>query len=357
MELLAGDRLGKYEIVGRLAAGGMAEVYLARSIGVGGFAKTVALKRMLPDLAQEPGFREMFMHEASIAARLNHANIIQIFDFAEERGELYLAMEFVHGVTLRQLLRDVQKPPPNSNARVFIPPMLAAHIGRCIARALAHAWEAPDENGQPSKLIHRDVSPHNILLSYDGDVKLADFGIARPADRRTSVGTIKGKLVYMAPEQITGGQLDARTDVFALGIVMHETATNSARSLFEAADQRAIMEAIHRKQIIPPDRMDPDFPKGFSSVILKALERDAAKRYQSAAELADALGDCIHRESKSPLDFDLASFMRTIYGAPPAVRGLRAATTPPSPAPSASGCTEKSSLPDSELARRGDDPH
>lgn len=365
MELLSGDRLGKYEIVGRLAAGGMAEVYLARAIGVGGFAKTVALKRMLPDLAQEPGFREMFMHEASIVSRLNHANIVQIFDFAEERGELYLAMEFVHGVTLRQLLRDVVKPPARADQngpRMFIPPMLAAHIGRGIARALAHAWQAPDENGQPSRLIHRDVSPHNVLLSYDGDVKLADFGIAKPVDRRTSVGTIKGKLVYMAPEQITGGTLDARTDVFALGIVLYETATNRQRALFEGASQREVMQAIHKRQIPPPDRMDPDFPKSFSAVILKALERDPEKRFQSAAELADALGECIHREARSPQDVDLGAFMRQVYGEPQPVRGLRPVSQPPTPAPAppnkaSEAVTPQPSPAEREVARISNDPH
>ncbi len=336
----------------------MAEVYLARSIGVGGFAKTVALKRMLPDLAQEPGYREMFMHEASIVSRLNHANIVQIFDFAEERGELYLAMEFVHGVTLRQLVRDVFKPPARAGepgAKLLIPPMLAAHIGRGIARALAHAWQVPDESGQPSRLIHRDVSPHNVLLSYDGDVKLADFGIAKPVDRRTSVGTIKGKLVYMAPEQIAGGTLDARTDVFALGIVLYETATNRQRSLFEGGSQREVMQAINKRQIPPPDRMDPDFPKSFSDVIMKALEREPAKRFQSATELADALGECIHKEAKSALDVDLSAFMHQIYGETPPIRGLRPISQPPAPAP-----PEQKPAPNPielELARRADDPH
>ena len=358
MELLSGDKLGKYEIVGRLAAGGMAEVYLARSIGVGGFAKTVALKRMLPDLAQEPGYREMFMHEASIVSRLNHANIVQIFDFAEERGELYLAMEFVHGVTLRQLVRDVFKPPARAGepgAKLLIPPLLAAHIGRGIARALAHAWQVPDDSGQPSRLIHRDVSPHNVLLSYDGDVKLADFGIAKPVDRRTSVGTIKGKLVYMAPEQIAGGALDARTDVFALGIVLYETATNRQRSLFEGASQREVMQAINKRQIPPPDRMDPDFPKSFSDVVMKALERDPPKRFQSAAELVEALSECIHREARSPQDVDLSAFMRQVYGEAPPIRGLRPITQPPVSVP-----VEQRPQPSPaaiELARRADDPH
>lgn len=344
MELLAGDRLGKYEVLGRLAVGGMAEVYLARSLGHGGFAKTVALKRMLPELAGEPGFVEMFMQEAAVAARLSHPHVVQIFDFAEEAGELYLAMEFVHGVTLRALQKDALARPASSGLR--IPPLLAAHLARCVARALAYAWQVPDERGEPSHLIHRDVSPHNILLSYEGDAKLADFGIAKPADRDTSAGLLKGKLLYMAPEQLRGEPLDARSDLFALGIVLYESAMGLRKPLFDAGTEDAVKKAVFERRVVPPDRMDSAFPRSLSQVIMKALERDREKRFSGAAELADALGEAIHREAKGPQDYDLVAFLRRLYGEPKPIR------TPALPAEAEA----KRRAGTSEFNRRGDDP-
>ncbi len=320
MELLAGDRLGKYEILGRLAAGGMAEVYLARILGHGGFAKVVALKRMLPSLSCEAGFREMFMQEASLAARLSHPHVVQIFDFAEEQGELYLAMEYVHGVTLRKLHAD-SLARHRADPRMRVSPLLAAHIGRAVGKALGHGWTVAGEDGRPLHLIHRDVSPHNILVSYDGDVKLADFGIAKPAERNTSVGLLKGKLLYMPPEQLVGGPLDARSDVFALGIVLYEAALGLERPLFDAGREAAVRQAVRERLITPPTRVDPDFPPQISAAIMKALEREPSKRFQTADEFADALSEALHREAASPHDFELAPLMRRLYGDPPPIRG------------------------------------
>ncbi|MGI5860681.1 MAG: serine/threonine-protein kinase [Myxococcales bacterium] len=356
MELLAGDRLGKYEVVGRLAAGGMAEVYLARSLGHAGFSKPVALKRMLPELACEHGFREMFMQEAAVAARLSHPNIVQIFDFAEEQGELYLAMEYIHGVTLKQLNSESYTR-GKTEPELRLSPLIAAAICRGVARGLAHAWQVPDEQGRPSHFIHRDVSPHNILLSFEGDVKLADFGIARPAERRTSVGLLKGKLLYMAPEQILGGDLDARTDVFALGIVLYEAAMNLRKPLFDASDEGSVKQAVQARRVVPPARMDPDFPKGLSAVIMKALERDPADRFQSAFEFADALGEVIHREAKGPGDYDLQGFMRRFYNEPPALRALwAAASAAPRAQAGVAVAAQVPALLGSGPAVKGDDP-
>ncbi len=322
MELLPGDRLGKYEIVGRLAAGGMAEVYLAMVLGHGGFAKPIALKRMLPSHAAEPGFREMFMREASVAARLNHPHIVQIFDFAEESGELYLAMEFVPGVNLKILLADSLTRFSTDGQPLRIPPLLAAHICRCVAQALSYAWNVPNEHGQASLLVHRDVSPHNILVSYEGGTKLADFGIARPANLQTSAGVLKGKLCYMAPEQLADQHLDARTDIHALGIVLYEAALGLHKPLFYRDSTESIQLAIRAREVISPIRINPHFPLSLSEIIMTALEREPANRFQSASEFADALGECIHREAKSPLDYDLPSFMRRLYGDPPPIKGL-----------------------------------
>jgi serine/threonine-protein kinase len=345
VELLVGDKLGKYEVLGRVAAGGMAEVYLARSVGHGGFAKTVALKRMLPELASDPGFRDMFMQEAAVAARLSHPHIVQIFDFAEDAGELYLAMEFVHGVTLRTLQKDALAQPAGAGLR--IPPLLAAHVARCVARALAYAWQVPNDQGEPTHLVHRDVSPHNILLSYEGDAKLADFGIAKPAERHTSAGTLKGKLLYMAPEQLAGQPLDARCDLFALGIVLYETAMNLRKPLFDAGGEEGVKRAVAERLVVPPERMDPEFPRALSQVIMKALERDRDQRYASAAELADALGEAIHLEAKGPQDHDLVAFLRRLYGEPPPIRGASRAPAGPQ---------NRTGAAPSELERGGNDP-
>ncbi len=349
----SGNRLGKYEIVERLAAGGMAEVYLAKVIGLAGFSRPIAIKRILPHLMDEPGFREMFLQEAAIAARLNHPHVVQVLDFAEEAGELYLAMEFVHGVSLKCLHSySLEKHSAERNPALLIHPLLAAHICRCIAQALDHAWTATDEQGNALHLIHRDVSPHNILLSYQGGAKLADFGIAKPAHENTSVGTVKGKLRYMSPEQMMGDPLDARTDVYSLGIVLYETALNLQNPLFDGGSQESVLYAIQSRKVAPPVRVQPGFPQQLSAVIMQSLERDPKKRFASAAEFADALGKCIHREATGPEDYDLPAFMRRLYGDIPSIGELIASlgsrssfqSLPALPATEALPCKENAIL-------------
>ncbi len=319
MELLPGDRLGRYEIVRRLAAGGMAEVYLAKSLGHAGFVKPIALKRILPNQVSEPEYRDMFLREAAFAARLNHTNIVHVFDFSKEQDELYLAMEYIHGVNLQKLHNDsIRRFSETGDPAFHIHPMLAANICRCVCRALHHAWNVLDENGQPLHLIHRDVSPQNILLSYEGDIKLADFGIARPAELTTSVG-IKGKLRYMSPEQALGRKLNAGTDIFSLGIVLYETALGLPSHLFHSDSRESILDAVINRPIDPPVVVNSNFPPLLSRVIAKALERDPQKRFQTAIEFVEALEESIQQESKSAQDYDLASFVQRLYGKPCAV--------------------------------------
>ncbi len=295
MDFCSGKIWGGYEIVSRIAVGGMAEVYRARRRGSAGFCKEVALKRMRPEFAGRPEFRRMFEREAWIAARLNHPNLAQAFDLVEEAGELALAMEFVPGCSLRRLTaaaRGGRGLCPESRTHAL---WLAAHIAWNAAEALDHAWNARDESGAPLRLIHRDVSPHNLLISRQGTVKLIDFGIARPLGEESDAGVVKGKLRYMAPEQVVGGRLDARTDLFSLGIVLYESALGLSRPLFDAESESRARAALLEREIIAPSRIDEAFPEELSALIMKALERDPERRFDSARAMARALKSLIER--------------------------------------------------------------
>ena len=295
MDFCSGKSWGGYEIISRIAVGGMAEVYRARRRGSAGFCKEVALKRMRPEFAGRSEFRRMFEREAWIAARLNHPNLAQAFDLIDESGELALAMEFVSGCSLRRLTaaaRGGRGLCPESRTNAL---WMAAHIAWSAAEALDHAWNARDESGAPLRLIHRDVSPHNLLLSRMGTVKLIDFGIARPLGEESDAGVVKGKLRYMAPEQIVGGQLDARTDLFSLGIVLYESALGLSRPLFDAESESRARAALLEREIVAPSRIDEAFPEELSALIMKALERDPARRFDSARSMARALKSLIER--------------------------------------------------------------
>src|SRR5580658_10408740 len=211
-------RLGPYELLQRIATGGMAEVYLARRGGPHGFQKIVAVKRILPQLARDPDFTAMFVDEARVCARLGHPNIVQVFDFGEHAGDLYMAMEYVDGTTGARLIRAA------AAADEELPLDVSLHIALSILRGLEYAHAARDEEGLPLALVHRDVSPGNVLIDRSGAVKLTDFGIARATEvePRTEAGQLKGKLGYMSPEQVVGRDLDSRSDIFTVGIVLAE---------------------------------------------------------------------------------------------------------------------------------------
>ena len=229
MTLAAGTPIGKYVVRRKLAEGGMAEIYLAAALGPEGFEKDVVIKRVRPGLAGDPEFVKMFIAEARVASRLNHANLVHIFDFDKHQDTYYLAMEYVRGHSLFELRRRCQE------RGVAIPPILVAQIGTEVARGLAYAHRLT-ENGQSLGLVHRDVTPHNVLLSFDGAVKLTDFGIAKAGGRATTSGMLKGKFAYMSPEQARGDAVDARTDVFALGVTLWELLTGAR--LFEGDGRR-----------------------------------------------------------------------------------------------------------------------
>ncbi len=304
MTLQAGTPIGKYVVRRKIAEGGMAEIYLASSVGPEGFEKEVAIKRIRAYLATDPGFVEMFISEARLASKLNHANVVQIFDFDKHEDTYYLAMEFVRGHSLwdvRRRSKELMAP---------MPPTLAAHIGAEVARGLAYAHRLTDR-GRLLNLVHRDVTPHNVLLSFEGAVKLTDFGVAKAGNSQTAAGVLKGKFAYMSPEQSRGEPVDARTDVFALGIVLWEMLTGGR--LFDGETDVAVLRAVQDRVIPPPGRLNPDVPADLDAVVMKALDRDLKSRFGSAAELERALAEAVFRTARSLEDRDVGAYLRQLF--------------------------------------------
>jgi eukaryotic-like serine/threonine-protein kinase len=281
--------LGPYELLQRIATGGMAEVYLARRAGPHGFQKVVAVKRILPQLAQDPDFVAMFVDEARVCARLAHPNIVQVFDFGEHDGELYMAMEYVDGTTAARLVRAA------ASRGEDVPLEAALYVALSVLRGLDYAHNARDDDGRPLDLVHRDVSPGNVLIDRSGAVKLTDFGIARAAEieRRTDAGQLKGKLGYMSPEQVVGRELDARSDLFTVGIVLAELVM--LRPLFSGASEIDVLTRIRDADVGALDRAAARVPDDVRAVLYRALARDKALRYPTAAAFAEAIDEILRR--------------------------------------------------------------
>jgi serine/threonine-protein kinase len=274
-EVLAG-----YELEERIGIGGMAEVFRACRIGPGGFAKQVALKRVLPDLGRDPQFVRMFLEEARLQAQLSSPGLIQVFDFGEQAGTYFMVMEYVDGADLGALLAAVGP----------LEPGLGAYLGRQLCGALADVHRATDATGQPLGIVHRDVTPGNILLSRDGHVKLGDFGVAKARARsvRTERGAIKGKLAYLSPEQVRGDEVDARTDVYGLGLVLFEVLTGSR--YLDGASDAELLRAAGRPVFRAPSAVRPGIPPVLDDVLRRALAVEPERRYPSASQFEEALG-------------------------------------------------------------------
>jgi eukaryotic-like serine/threonine-protein kinase len=270
------DRIGRYEVAGVLASGGMAEILLGRVKGPSGFDRPVVLKRILPHLARQSAFVDMFLDEARIIARIHHPNVVDVHELGKIDGELFMVMEYLEGESVssleRRLIRQNQP----------LEPRLAAFIVAEACAGVHAAHELRDDHGVLLEVVHRDVSPQNVFLTYAGGVKLLDFGIAKTSDRiaRTEVGQLKGKLDFMAPEQCKSERLDRRTDVFALGIVLYELLTQ--RRLFKRPSAAGTVQAILNEPIVPPSRLAPDCPESLTRICLRALERDPDKRFPTA---------------------------------------------------------------------------
>ncbi len=321
--------LGKYTLIRKLATGGMAEVFLARADGPMGFAKKCVVKRILPHFNDDPRFIEMFLGEARLAAELNHPNLVQIFDFGEADGQYYLAMEYIDGANLRvlnQATRRVQGP-------MSLP--LAARLIALAAEGLHFAHELRNEQGEFLNLVHRDISPDNILVARNGSVKVVDFGIAKASTQPhlTKSGMIKGKIAYMPPEQLAREPLDRRADLFALGIVFYELVTGGMP--FDATSEVSIIQAImSQKPLEKPTVYRPDCPPDLEAIVNKCLEKDRDRRYASCVELQADLEAFIKRSGETVGTREVAQLVATVLEneanttAPNAVVSGLDATTP-----------------------------
>ena len=268
------EQVGKYQLVRKLATGGMAEVFLAKATGPMGFEKTLVLKRILVERAEDDAFIQMFLSEARLAARLTHPHIAQIFDFGKDADTYFLTMEYVDGPSLRAVVRRA------GAGGMPLPPCVCAWLvsRACEGLAFAHDFADPD-TGQPLGLVHRDVSPDNLLLSRQGTVKVVDFGIAKATGHgdKTRSGIIKGKLAYMPPEQIRARELDRRVDVYALGVVLYELLTGQRP--YTSSSEAGLMQAILFEQPVPAARLRPELPRALRRILGKALAKDRDERY------------------------------------------------------------------------------
>jgi serine/threonine-protein kinase len=302
------ERLGRYELVRKIATGGMAELFLARSSGPGGFEKRCAVKRILPQHAGDAEFLRMFLNEARVAAMFDHPNIVQIFDHGtdENTGQHFIAMELVNGLDLRQLLRLARE------QGLDVPPELAAYMMAQALDGLAYAHEFRDPAGVPLNVVHRDVSPQNILVSYDGSLKLVDFGIVKvnAQEGHTQTGLLKGKVAYMSPEQAAGEPIDGRADVFAIGVCLYELITGVKP--FRGTTEIMTLKAILDQEPQPLTHFVPECPVGIEAAIDRALRKAPSQRFASARDFQIELLSVL-RSCPVPLDRHvLAQFVRSV---------------------------------------------
>jgi serine/threonine-protein kinase len=315
--------VGKYQLLGKLASGGMAEVYLAKAAGPRGFEKTLVVKRVLPHLAEDPSFVEMFFSEARLAALLNHPNIVQIFDFGEAEGAYFLAMEYIDGPNLRTLGKRAHA------AGMPLPVQLCAKLVSLACEGLAYAHEFVDPGtGEPLGLVHRDISPDNLLMSSHGTLKVVDFGIAKAANQlhHTRSGVLKGKISYMAPEQLRNQPLDARADVFALGVVLYEL-LSGGRKPFDAEGEVGMIQAILHQPPVPIRVRRADVPESLCTILERALAKERDARYGSCRELQADLERYLYTTGEPVTARHLAQLVAQL--APPGAAALRKATPSP----------------------------
>ncbi|MEW5739847.1 MAG: serine/threonine-protein kinase [Myxococcota bacterium] len=298
--------VGRYQLLTPLASGGMAEIWLARQPGLRGFEKLVVIKRMVGALEDDPDHVEMFLSEARLAAQFSHPHIVQIYELGEEKGSFFIVMEFLDGESLSSVFKQARrdnKPMPDH---------LVARLGAWAAEGLHYAHTRVDEHGRPLCIVHRDVSPQNLLVTFDGSLKVVDFGIAKIATHATSSGKLKGKLAYMAPEQARTQAVDARTDVFALGVVLFELLARGR--LFPRAEDFEIltkMASLERFPRLSERRID--ISPGLDEIVAKAMQANAAQRYQSAAELQAALEDWLVSTGQRATAADVSEYLRELF--------------------------------------------
>lgn len=304
-----GAQVGRYRLIDRLAVGGMAELFLGFTQSMHGFEKLVVLKRILPQFAENPDFVRMFLDEARLAATLDHPNIAHVYDIGEHHGSYFFSMEYVHGQSLLRVMRAVTK------ARRPLPleHSLNVIIGTCAGLHYAH--EKVGLDGTPLGIVHRDISPPNLILTYDGTVKVVDFGIAKAATARsnTAVGTLKGKIPYMAPEQCRSEPLDRRSDIFSIGIILYELTVG--RRLFQAETEIAIIQKITSGGFPPPTSVHPSYPGELEAIVMRALQLNPDARYSTARDLQIDLEEFAREYKLAISSARLGSFMEELFDA------------------------------------------
>lgn len=298
---------GEYTLLRRLAVGGMAEVYVAKAVGVGGFERLVAIKVIHPRLSEDDHFVQMLIEEAKISVVLNHNNIAQCFDLGCIEDSYFIVMEFIEGADAYQMLRKA------TAAGKPLPVDLCSFVAAEVLRALDYAHRKTDGEGRPMGIVHRDVSPQNVLLSHNGEVKLVDFGIAKAAMRteETEAGIIKGKYYYMSPEQAWGDPLDSRSDIFSLGIVLYELLTGTM--VYQEENIPALLDKVRKAEIPPPTRLRPELPPLLSAIVERAIQKRPEHRYQTAQDMGQELRDFLFSVSPSFSHQRLSDLMGNLF--------------------------------------------
>lgn len=299
----------RYQILRKIDAGGMAEIFLAKALSIQGMEKLVAIKRVLPSLTKNEKFTSMFLDEARLSISLTHANIVTVFDVNQSSGTYFIVMEYVDGYNVRRIFQRA------SEVGYRIPLALGCYMMMEVMKGLEHAHNHRDSSGKPLRIVHRDLSPPNILISKFGEVKITDFGLAKAASQltRTDPGIVKGKFSYLSPEVTEGKPADQRADIFAAGIVLWELLAN--RRLFLAKTDVETVEMVRKAEVPPLSKLNPAVTAEFEEIVTKALARDPKKRYTTAREFGEALADYLFRHGLKTTSYDLAQMIDQLFGA------------------------------------------
>ena len=298
---------GKYYLLELINVGGMAEVFKAKMFGVEGFEKIVAIKRILPEVAEDAEFIKMFVDEAKIAVKLQHPNVVQIFELGKIDGSYFIAMELINGKDIKTIRKRLKR------VDLLMPVEQSAYIISQVCEGLDYAHRKTDEKMNPLNIVHRDISPQNMIVSYEGTVKLIDFGIAKAKSKstKTQVGMLKGKFSYMSPEQVSGQPIDRRSDIFSLGVVFFEMLTG--KRLFLGKNDVETLEKIRKAEVLPPSVFNSAVPPELDRIVLKALARDREERYQWASEFAEDLKKFSYSSGKIFTRQDMMNFMSEFF--------------------------------------------
>jgi len=298
----------RYQIIRKIDAGGMAEIFLAKAMSIQGMEKIVAIKRVLPSLTKNERFISMFLDEARLSILLNHANIVQVFDVNQSAGTYFIVMEYVDGHNVRRIFQKA------SELGYRVPVGVACFILMEVCKGLELAHNLRDPSGKPLRIVHRDLSPPNVLLSKSGEVKITDFGLAKAASQltKTDPGIVKGKFSYLSPEVAEGRTADHRTDLFAGGIVLWELLAN--RRLFLGRSDVETVELVRKAEVPPVSRFNPEVTPDLEAIVNKALAKDPRQRFTSAREMGDALADYLFRRGLKTTSYDVAQMVEHLFG-------------------------------------------